>query len=96
LLPDGSIEPVEIGKVGDVALHGRDVVADLGPGLVEFALATPHDENEGAFLDKLFGGRQAYSARSAGDDGDFSVQFGHDTVLSCSRAHVAVRRRGRS
>jgi hypothetical protein len=35
----------------------------------------------GALLDKSLGGREADTARSAGDDGDFSIQFRHDTIL---------------
>jgi hypothetical protein len=74
------IEPVEIVEIGDVTLHGRDVAADLGLRLVEFALAAAHDEDISALFDEFLRGRQSDAARSAGDDSDFSVQFGHDTV----------------
>jgi hypothetical protein len=79
---DRLIKPVEIAEIGDVALDGRDIAADRGFGLVELALAASHDEHIGALFHEFLRGRQSDSARSAGDDGDFSAKLGHDTDLS--------------
>ena len=75
------IKPVEVSEIGDITLHGRHVAADFGSGLVELALAAAHDEHVGALLDELFGSGKPDTARAAGDDCDFSIQFGHDTIL---------------
>ena len=53
---DGAVEPVEIVEIGDVALHSRDVVAELRYGSIERVLAAAGDEDIGAGGDQALGG----------------------------------------
>ena len=69
---DGGEDAVEVGELGDVALDGGDVFADLFYGGVEFGLAASGDEDVGAFGDEFFGGGEADAAIAAGDECDFS------------------------
>lgn len=62
-----SIQTIEIGQIGDVALNAGEIAADFPDGLVQFVLAAACNENIGAFRDKQLGGGEAEAAGSAGD-----------------------------
>ena len=62
LILHDAVEAIEIIKIGDVGLHGRDVLADLGLRLVEFALAAANDEDVSAFIDEFLRGRKPDTA----------------------------------
>jgi len=49
LLPDGGVEAIQIGEIGDVALDGGDVFADELDGRVEFGFAAAGNEDVGTF-----------------------------------------------
>ena len=44
LLPHGIVEPIEIGQIGNVALHGSDVPSNFGDRSIERISAPPRDE----------------------------------------------------
>src|SRR5579862_4013070 len=47
-----SIQTIEIGQIGDVALNAGDIAGDFPDGLFQFILAAACNENIGAFRDK--------------------------------------------
>src|SRR5262245_49479373 len=72
LLPlHGRQQPVQIRRVGDVARHAGDVLADLPDRFVQLLLAASGDEDVGALGDEPPGGGQADAAVAPGDDRDF-------------------------
>ena len=75
-------QPVEIGKIGDVGVHGRHVAADLRLGRVELVLTMTDDDDVGPFRDKRLRRRQPDTAAASGDDGNLSGQLRHDTAPS--------------
>jgi hypothetical protein len=52
LLLHPGIEPVEVREVGDIALHARDVLADLLDRFLEFRLPAAGDEDVGTLGDE--------------------------------------------
>ncbi len=71
------VEPVEIGLIGDRALHGAGLGAKLGQGRVERVLPAAEDEDEGAFLDETPGRGTADAGGAAGDHGGLAIQSVH-------------------
>src|SRR5580658_3053867 len=68
-----SIQTIQIGQIGDVALNAGDIAADFPDGLFQFILAAARDENIGALREKPFRRGEAEAAGSARDNGYFSV-----------------------
>ena len=77
----GRVEPVQVGQVGDVALHAGRAVADLGHGGVERVLAAAGDEDVRALGREPLRGGQADAAGAAGHDGRLAVKLPHGWVL---------------
>jgi hypothetical protein len=71
-------QPVEIGCVGDVALHGNGAVAERLLRGRERALIAAEDYHFGAFADELLRGHKTDAAVVAGHDGDLSIEPAHD------------------
>jgi hypothetical protein len=61
---DGRVQPVEVFRLGHVALYGDDAVTEFLGRLVEFGLPAPGDEHRGAFGDESLRGRQADARRA--------------------------------
>src|SRR5580698_3280160 len=68
-----SIQTIEIGQIGDVALNAGDIAADFPDGLVQFVLAAARNKNIGAFRDKPFGRGEAEAAGGVGNNCYFSI-----------------------
>src|SRR5689334_18860091 len=49
-LPTVSVETIQIGQFGDIALNTCYVAADCRQGLIEFLLTAPCDEDIGSFF----------------------------------------------
>src|SRR6185312_9919522 len=71
------VKPVEVGRIGDRALHRAGIRPEVGHGVVEYVLPAAEDEDEGAFLDEALCRRAADAGRAAGDHGGLSIQSGH-------------------
>src|SRR5215470_10591195 len=81
LLLDRLVQAIEVGEVGDVALHDGDVAPEHALRLLELAGAAPGDEDVRALFDEPLRRRQADAAAAAADDRDLSVQFAHGVLL---------------
>ena len=88
-------ERFRMGFVGDVAgqrLRGAAGFGDLGDQRVEFRLAPRCDDDACALLGKQFRGRAADARTRAGDDGDFSDEAEHHSILfDCGVGFVPIR-----
>src|SRR6266404_537282 len=73
LHPDGLIETIKVGQLGNVSLNAGHVAADCLHGFVELLLATACDEDIGTLFDKELCRSQTYPRRAAGDDCHFSL-----------------------
>ena len=92
---DGAVEPVEIVQIGDVALNGRHVAADLAPRLVEFGSPATGDEDVRALGDEPPGRCQADPAAAAGNDRYLVLQLHAAFLPRMSAPCVPNHRRAR-
>src|SRR5580658_6750481 len=91
LLLDLGVQTVEIGRFGSVGLDTGYVAADFTDSCFQFRLTASGDVDMGAFRHKALGGRQANTARTASDQGDFAFEFlAHDALL-CGDARSSGR-----
>ena len=81
------VKPVEVGQIGDRALHRASIGPEIGHSGVERFLPAAEDEDEGALLDETLCCGAADASSAAGDHGGLSLQSGHDVhpSLSASR-----------
>ena len=70
-------EPVEIGKVRDVALNTTRIVPDLGHGSIQLAQATTGHEHPSALHGKALRRGETDTAIGAGNYGNLSVEPSH-------------------
>src|SRR5450830_1632838 len=71
------VESVEVGQIGDRALHRAGIGPKFGDSGVERFLSAAKDEDEGALLDEAFCGGAADASSTTGDHGGLSIQSGH-------------------
>src|SRR5713226_9585391 len=91
---DGLVEPIKVGKVGNISLDAGDIASDRLNGLVKLLLATPRDEDECPLFDEEFRRCKSYSRGAAGDDRHFSLQLAHWTFsFSRQREGLAAKPR---
>src|SRR4029077_15281236 len=77
LHPDGLIETIKVGQIGNVSLNASHVAADCLHGFVKLLPAAACDEDIGALFDKELCRSQPDPSRAAGDDCYFPLQLVH-------------------
>ena len=75
------VESVEVGQIGDRALHRAGVGPEVGHSGVELFLPAAEDEDEGALLDEALCCGEADAGSAAGDDCNFSLKLAHNYPL---------------
>jgi hypothetical protein len=71
------VESVEVGQIGDRALHGAGIGPEVGYRGVERFLPAAEDEDEGALFDEALCRGEADAGSATGDHGGLSIQSGH-------------------
>ncbi len=72
-----TVEAVDIGRLGDIALNRRRIWSEKDRGRFELGLPAARDVHARAFFHENLGGRQANSGVSTGDNSDLSIEFRH-------------------
>src|SRR5882762_6010362 len=87
LLLDDRVEPVEVLELGDVALHARDVTADLLQRCAQLCLATTGDEDVRALTLQALRGREPDARGAARDHCHFAFVLAHGPSLPWRLVH---------
>ena len=75
------VESVEIGQIGDRALHRAGIGPKVGDSGVELFLPAAEDEDEGALLDEALCCGEADAGSPTRDDCNFSFKLSHNYSL---------------
>ena len=75
------VESVEVGLIGDRALHRAGIRPEVGHSGVELFLPAAEDEDEGALLDEALCCGAADAGSATGDDCNFSFKLAHNYSL---------------
>src|ERR1700733_10911200 len=82
------VESVEVGQIGDRALHCAGVGPEVGHSGVELCLPAPEDEDDGALLDEALCCGAANAGGATGDNGNLPLKLSHIYSL---RNYVNIR-----
>src|ERR1700720_1169517 len=75
------VESVEVGQIGDRALHRAGVGPEVGHSGIELCLPAAEDEDEGPLLDEALCCGAADAGSATGDDCNFSFKLSHNYSL---------------
>src|SRR5205814_8012929 len=76
------VESVEVGQIGDRALHRAGIGPETGYSGIEFFLPAAKDEDEGALVDEALCCGAADPGRATGDHGGLPIQSVDDVHFS--------------